>query len=171
MTPRIYFCDLAAYNRGKLRGVWIELFEGIQADDIQLAIDYMLHHSPYWDAEEWRIDDTENFPSLCCSDLETIAQAANLIHQYGAAAIEGYFAHLGSDADLDQFEDYYIGAFESEEDFCQEHLHIAEAAEGIQVFDWATLDQYIDWEAIANDAFINSYYSHEAGGKVHVYIR
>lgn len=57
-------------------------------------------------------------------------------------------------------------------DFCEEHLGIAEAAENIQVFDWATLDKYIDWERIANDAFINSYFSHEESyEKTHVYCR
>ena len=169
MNPRVYFADLAAYNNGRLRGVWVEFFEGIQADDVQLAIDYLLHTS---EGEEWRIDDSENFAGFNSSDLEKLCEVAALIHQHGEEAVKGYLAHLGDDADLDEFSDYYIGCYKSEAAFCEEHLQIAEAAEAIQVFDWATLDQYIDWEAIANDAFINSYYSHEVGHEeIHVYSR
>lgn len=169
MNPRVYFADLAAYNNGRLRGVWVEFFEGIQADDVQLAIDYLLHTS---EGEEWRIDDSENFAGFTSSDLEKLCEVAALIHQHGEEAVKGYLTHLGDDADLDEFSDYYIGCYKSEAAFCEEHLQIVEAAEAIQVFDWATLDQYIDWEAIANDAFINSYYSHEVGHEeIHVYSR
>ncbi|MBW4523476.1 MAG: antirestriction protein ArdA [Scytolyngbya sp. HA4215-MV1] len=171
--PRVYFSCLASYNAGRLFGVWVDLFEGITAEDIQLAIDYMLHKSPVEDAEEWRIDDSEGFADINPpTDLERLATLANLIHEHGEGIIKGYLAHQGNDADLDELEDYYIGTYKSEADFCQEHFDIAEAAKKIRVFDWATLDQYIDWEAIANDAFINSYYSHQESYEVvHVYTR
>jgi antirestriction protein len=169
MTPKIYFADLAAYNNGRLRGVWVEFFEGIEPDDVQFAIDAMLQDS---EGEEWRIDDREHFADFESFDLEKLCQVAALIHEHGEGAMKGYLSHRGSDADLDEFTDYYIGCFKSEVAFCEEHFQIAEAAEQIQVFDWATLDQYIDWEAIANDAFINSYYSHKARHEeIHVYVR
>lgn len=169
MNPRVYFADLEAYNSGRLRGVWVDFFEGIQPDDVQVAIDYLLHKSS---GDEWRIDDSENFAGFTCWDLEKLCEVAALIHEHGEEAVKGYLAHLGDDANLDEFSDYYIGCFKSEATFCEEHFQIAEAAETIQVFDWATLDQYIDWEAIANDAFINSYYSHDEGHeKIHVYLR
>ncbi|MBD2019242.1 antirestriction protein ArdA [Leptolyngbya sp. FACHB-36] len=173
MTPRVYFADLAAYNNGRLRGVWVEFYEGIEPEEVQFAIDYMLHES---EGEEWRIDDSENFAGFQSWDLEKLCQVAALIHQHGEDAVKGYLAHLGNDADLDEFSDYYIGCYKSETAFCEERLGeeggICTAAEAIQVFDWATLDQYIDWEAIANDAFINSYYSHEVGHEeIHVYTR
>jgi antirestriction protein len=169
MNPRIYFADLAAYNNGCLRGVWVEFFEGIQSDDVQVAIDYMLYES---DGDEWRIDDYEGFAEFKGCDLEKLCQVAALIHKYGEEPVKGYFAHRGDAADPDEFTDYYIGSYTSEAAFCEEHFQIAEAAEKIQVFDWATLDQYIDWEAIANDAFIISYYSHEVGNEeIYVYTR
>ncbi len=171
-TPRIYFADLAAYNSGRLRGVWVDFFEGIEPDDVQVAIDYMLHHSPFQDAEEWRIDDTESFAGFNGCDFEKLCQVAALIHEHGEEPVKGYLSNLGDDADLDEFTDYYIGCYKSEASFCEEHFAIAEAAEAIQVFDWATLDQYIDWAAIAVDAFINSYWSHEVGHEeIHVYTR
>ncbi|MBD2078427.1 antirestriction protein ArdA [Leptolyngbya sp. FACHB-17] len=172
-TPRVYFADLAAYNAGRLRGVWVEFFEGIEPDKVQFAIDAMLKSS---EGEEWRIDDYENFAEFTSCDLEKLCQVAALIHEHGEEPIKGYFAHRGDDAEIDEFTDYYIGCYKSEAAFCKEHLGeeggICEAAEAIQVFDWATLDKFIDWEAIANDAFINSYYSHEEGyEKTHVYLR
>lgn len=171
--PRIYFADLAAYNNGRLRGVWVDFSEGIEPDEVQFAIDTMLKDSH---GDEWRIDDTENFAGFESWDLEKLCQVAALIHEHGEEPIKGYLAHLGDDADLDEFTDYYIGCFKSEVAFCEEHLGeeggICTAAEAIQVFSWATLDRFIDWDQIANDAFIELYYSHNAGHEeIHVYVR
>lgn len=169
MNPKIYFADLEAYNNGRLRGVWVEFFEGIEPGEVQFAIDAMLKDSH---GEEWRIDDRENFADFGSNDLEKLCKIAALIHEHEEGAVKGYLSHRDDDADPDEFTDYYLGCYKSESAFCEEHLQIAEAAEAIQVFDWATLDQYIDWEAIANDAFINSYYSHREGHeKIHVYLR
>ena len=168
-TPRVYFADLAAYNEGRLRGVWVDFFDGIQPDDVQVAIDYLLHKSS---GDEWRIDDIEGFAGFNGCNLESLCQVAALIRQHGEEAVKGYLSHRGDDADLEQFTDYYLGCYESESAFCEEHLQITEAAAAIQVFSWATLDQYIDWDRIANDAFIDSYYSHEVGHEeIHVYTR
>jgi antirestriction protein len=173
MTPRIYIADLAAYNGGRLRGVWIDFKSGITADEVQFAIDALLKGSQ---GEEWRIDDTEHFAGFESWDLKRLCQVSELIHEHGEVAVKGYLAHRGSDADLEEFADYYMGCFTSKANFCEDHLGveggICAAAEGVQVFDWATLDQYINWERIATDAFINSYFSHtESHEKVHVYIR
>ncbi|MBN8564761.1 MAG: antirestriction protein ArdA [Leptolyngbya sp. UWPOB_LEPTO1] len=166
-TPRVYFADLAAYNNGHLRGVWVDFYEGIEPDDVQFAIDALLKDS---EGEEWRIDAYEGFAEVKSSDLEKLCQVAALIHEHGEEPIKGYFAYFGDDAEIDEFPDYYIGCYKSEAAFCEEHLQIAEAAEKIQVFDSATLDQYINWEAIANDAFISLYHAHKEGyEQIHVY--
>jgi antirestriction protein len=171
--PRVYFADLAAYNNGRLRGVWVDFFEGITAEEVQFAIDFMLAKT---EGEEWRIDDIEGFAGIESSDLDRLCAIANLIHEHGEGAIKGYLNHRGSDADLEEFAECYIGCYQSEADFCEKYLGedggICAAAEEIQVFDWATLDLFIDWDAIARDAFINLYYSYEESyQKVHVYIR
>lgn len=169
MTPRVYFADLAAYNSGRLRGVWVEFYEGIEADEVQFAIDAMLKDS---EGEEWRIDDYENFAEFKSWDLEKLCEVAALIHEHGEGAVKGYLSHRGDDADLDEFSDYYLGCFTSEVAFCEEHFQIAEEAEKIRVFEWATLDKFIDWEAIANDAFISLFYAHDEGHeKIHVFSR
>lgn len=43
---RIYFADLAAYNSGKLHGVWVDLDTVSDESDIQEQIDTMLRASP-----------------------------------------------------------------------------------------------------------------------------
>jgi len=173
--PRLYFACLAAYNAGHLHGEWVDFYPGITPEEIQEAIDAMLKASPVPDAEEWDIHDAEGFAGLDSGSFELLCQVSELIHEHQEGAVKGFIGHVGSSnlvAEIDNFSDIYIGRFKSEEDFCEEHLGIAEAAEQIQVFDWATLDQYIDWERIAKDAFINSYFSHkEAHEEVHVYAR
>jgi antirestriction protein len=174
-SPQIYVACLAAYNNGKLHGTWIEFYQGIEADDVQAEIDAMLKASPEPDAEEWDIHDSESFAGFKSHSLEKLCQVAELIHQYGEEAVKGFISHVGEDYIFDStcsFEDTYLGRFDSEEGFCESHFSISEAAKQIQVFDWATLDQYIDWKRIANDAFINSYYSHQPSyNEVHVYLR
>lgn len=136
---------------------------------MQFAIDALLKDS---EGEEWRIDDYEDFAEFKSWDLEKLCQVAALIHEHEEAAVKGYLSHRGDDADLDEFSDYYLGCFKSEVAFCEEHFQIAEEAEKIRVFDWGTLDQYINWGSIASDAFINDYYSHKAGHEeIHVYRR
>lgn len=51
----VYVADLAAYNNGKLHGVWIELEPGMTADEIMEQVQEMLDDSPEDDAEEWAI--------------------------------------------------------------------------------------------------------------------
>lgn len=171
-TPRIYFADLAAYNNGRLHGVWIDFYEGIEPDEVQFAIDALLKDS---EGEEWRIDDREDFADFESDDLETLCEVAALIHKHGEGAVKGFIGHVGEDYLFDKscgFDSLYLGCHKSEVAFCEETFQISEAANAIQVFDGATLDQFIDWEAIANDAFINSYFSYKAGyEEYHVFVR
>lgn len=138
----------------------------------------MLKASPEPDAEEWEIHDSEYFAGFKSNNLELLCQVATLILEHGEGAVKGFIGHVGAstEAELDNFSDLYVGCYKSEADFCEAYLGdeggICAAAEQIQIFDWATLDQYIDWEAIANDAFINLYYSQEEKYEtVHVYLR
>lgn len=170
MAPQIYVADLAAYNYGSLRGVWIEFAKGTEAEEVRAEITELLEDS---DGDEWRIDDTEGFAEFKSSDLEKLCQVAALINQHGETPVRGFFNNRGDDEDPDSFGDYYRGCYESEEEFMQEICsHIDSEAEKIQVFEWATLDKYIDWESIAHDAFINDYYSYSPKyQEVHVYTR
>ena len=56
---RIYVADLAAYNNGKLHGVWINVTDDF--DDIREQINKMLASSPEGFSEECAIHDYEGF--------------------------------------------------------------------------------------------------------------
>lgn len=172
-VPRVYFADIEAYNNGCIRGVWVNFVEGIEPDEVQFAIDALLKNSH---GEEWRIDDQEGFAEFKSCDLEKLCQVAAMIHEHGENAVKGWLSQRGDDAVLEEFADEYLGCFKSEADFCEQHLGneigITAAAEAVQVFDWGTLAQYIDWQSIAVDAFIQLYFSHQTGYEtVHVYTR
>ena len=67
---RIYVADLAAYNNGKLHGVWINASDDL--DDIQEQINKMLAESPEGFAEEYAIQDYEGFGGYSVSEYEGI---------------------------------------------------------------------------------------------------
>ena len=56
---RIYVADLAAYNNGKLHGVWVDACADL--DEIWNAVNAMLKASPEPGPEEWAIHDYEGF--------------------------------------------------------------------------------------------------------------
>jgi len=67
---RIYVADLAAYNNGKLHGVWIDATQDL--DDIQEQINAMLAESPEGFAEEYAIHDYEGFGGYSVGEYEGI---------------------------------------------------------------------------------------------------
>lgn len=165
--PRIYVSCLSAYTNGKLHGTWIDCDK--DADEIMSEIKAMLEYSPEPDAEEWRIDDYENWHSIKIKeyqDIEEIASLAELIKEHGAAFA---FYYTNYD-DCDNFEEYYCGSYESEEDFVKERLSEQGIIEKCEAAGLS--ESYIDWEAIARDWFISDYFSVEEGYKeVHVFNR
>jgi len=92
---RIYMACLAAYNNGKLHGVWIDATQDL--DDIQDQVNEMLEFSPEEGAEAWAIHDYEGYGSynndrthqgkMCCGrtpketllDGKTIWAEKNLV--------------------------------------------------------------------------------------------
>lgn len=81
---RIYVADLAAYNNGKLHGVWIEACSDM--DDIWKAVSKMLKSSPEPMAEEYAIHDYEGFGSVRISEyegLESAREKALFIEEHG----------------------------------------------------------------------------------------
>ena len=70
---RIYVADLAAYNAGKLHGVWIDATQEIE--DIQDQLNKMLGASPEGFAEEYAIHDYEGFEGCELSEYTGIQAA------------------------------------------------------------------------------------------------
>lgn len=144
--PRIYVADLAAYNNGKLHGVWIDATDALE--DIQKAVAEMLKQSPEGFAEEYAIHDYEGFGSCRISEYEGLERVHELAcfieeHEELGAELLSFFC-----GDLDQaaeaIEDQHAGCFKSVADFAEE---LTEDTAQIP----ENLTRYIDYNAMARD--------------------
>ena len=147
---RIYVADLAAYNNGKLHGVWIDACD--ELDDIQEQINKMLSQSPERFAEEYAIHDYEGFEGYSLGEYEGIQAAheiACFIQEHGAIAGE-LLGHFGGDLDeaRQAIEDNYAGCYSSLAEFAQE---LTEECMKVP----QRLAFYIDYEAMGRDMELN----------------
>lgn len=114
-SPRIYVACLAAYNAGRLHGVWIDADQDVDA--VWAEIEAMLAASPEPGAEEWAIHDFEGFGPLRLSEYESIERVVAIaqgIAEHGLA----FAAWMADDdsrdpSDVTGFEDAYRGEWES----------------------------------------------------------
>jgi len=84
---RIYVADLAAYNSGKLHGVWIDATQ--ELEDIQAQVSAMLAARPEGFAEEYAIHDYEGFGGYALSEyqgLQSAHEIACFIEEFGEIA-------------------------------------------------------------------------------------
>jgi antirestriction protein len=84
--PRIYVACLAAYNDGRLHGVWIDA--DLDPTDIWKEVKEMLAKSPVVGAEEWAIHDYENFAGITISEgesFESVHRHARMLDKFGEA--------------------------------------------------------------------------------------
>jgi len=143
---RIYVADLAAYNNGKLHGVWINACDDL--DDILNQINAMLASSPEGFSEEYAIHDHEGFNGYALDEYEGI-EAAHKI----ACFIEEYPDFGGEllnnfSGDLDEAktaaEDNYCGCYKTLADYAEE---LTEQTTQIP----EPLAYYIDYEKMGRD--------------------
>ena len=166
-TPRIYVADLAAYNAGKLRGVWIDADQGV--DQIRAQVSEMLAASPEPGAEEWAIHDYEGFGPIKLDeydDLEDVARIAELIAEHGDlfAQLIDHFGRDHVDEAVRAMDESYAGAFDSLAEWAEQF------AEDTGPPDCGPYTNYIDWERFAHDAELGGdIFTIESGGKVHVF--
>ena len=122
-TPRIYVADLAGYNAGTLRGVWIDATK--EPDEIMAEVQAMLAESPEPVAEEWAIHCYEGFGAAYISEwtsFEDVHDIALLIEEHGALGAE-LLEQWNNDVDEVRrlFDDgYYLGVWDSVADYAQE---------------------------------------------------
>ena len=121
--PRVYVASLADYNDGRLYGAWIDADQ--DEDELERAIKEMLARSPNPGAEEWAIHDYEGFGPLQLDEFESLAAVARVAKGIGehGPAFAAWAAHVGTDSEaLDEFEDAYMGEWESAVAFAEEML-------------------------------------------------
>ena len=163
---QIYVADLAAYNHGKLHGVWIDATKSV--DEIFDIINTLLENSPEEDAEEFAIHDYEGFEGLNISEYEGIKSAhdkAIFIEEHGALG-GAVASHFGSNLDDAKraLEDGYIGAYRSIEDYARE---IREDCHELPAY----IERYIDYESMGRDMEMNGdFFTIEPGyQKLHLF--
>lgn len=142
---RIYVADLAAYNNGKLHGVWINATD--ELDEIQEQINLMLGSSPEGFAEEYAIHDYEGFNGYSVSEyegMESVHDIACFIEEYPEMGGEllGYFSDI--EEAKKAAEENYCGCFKSIADYAEE---LTEDTSQIP----ENLAFYIDYERMGRD--------------------
>ncbi|HNP50543.1 MAG TPA: antirestriction protein ArdA [Nitrosomonas nitrosa] len=143
---RIYVADLAAYNNGKLHGVWINATDDL--DDIQEQINKMLAESPEGFAEEYAIHDYEGFEGYALSEyegLKTAHEIACFIEEYpdfGGELLNNFGGAL--EEAKAAAEENYCGCYKSLADFTES---LTEDTTQIP----ENLAYYIDYERMGRD--------------------
>lgn len=162
---RIYVVDLAAYNNGKLHGVWINACDDL--DDIWNQINEMLTNSPEPLAEEWAIHDFEGFGGYALSEyerIETVHEIACFIEQYPdfGGELLNYYSDL--EEAKTAAEENYCGCYKSLADYAQE---LTEETGDIPQH----LEYYIDYERMSRDMEMNGdIYTIETGyEEIHIF--
>lgn len=121
-TPKIYVADLEAYNNGKLSGVWLDLTDYNDADELMDAIQDFLKTSG---GEEYAIHDYENLPSsmyseyMGKSDFEEIYQMIDLAKNNNLPL--EVVMEVVSQYDESALDEYY-GVYDDEEDFAYQQV-------------------------------------------------
>ncbi len=165
ITPKIYVACLAAYNNGKLHGMWIDATDDLNS--IQDQVNSMLEHSPEPDAEEYAIHDFEGFETYRLSEYSGLKEAhkiACFIAEHGMLASE-LLDYFGDNLEYAQntLENNYAGEYSSVADFAQE---LTEETTDVP----QNIAYYIDYEAMARDLEINDLLTIETGHqKVHIF--
>ncbi len=161
---KIYVADLAAYNNGKLHGVWIDATQDV--DTIHDQIQQMLKASPEGFSEEWSLDDYEGFGKYrleAYTSIETTHEIAVFFEEHGEAGMAALQYCNDLDEAKEMMEDHYHGCHDSEEDFAEQLFE-----DCYEIPDH--LQYYIDYEKVARDLFVNDYVSMNANdGQIHVF--
>lgn len=132
--PRIYVASLSDYNEGRLHGAWIDACRS--EEELAEAVAAMLAQSPCLVAEEWAIHDYEDFAPLRLHEFDSLAYVAKVaagIARHGRA-FAAWADEAGSEPELlDEFEDRFLGNYESGEAFAREMID-----------DWGVMDEVLE---------------------------
>jgi antirestriction protein len=118
-SPKIYVADLEAYNNGRLSGVWLDLADYNDADELMEAIQDFLKTSG---GEEYAIHDVEYIPNSMYSeymgqkDFEELYEMIDLAKQNDLplSVVQEVISQYDSSA-VDEF----YGKYDDAEDFAQ----------------------------------------------------
>ena len=150
--PALYVSTYAKYNAGYLTGAWIDL-KACEDKETFLAVCRALHGDE--DYPELMFQDFRGFPKELYSEcggvdgLYTYIEA--LENCENPEALTAFLDHFELE-DLCEFEDRFVGPFDSEVDFAYDVVENKELLKNA-----GELALYFNYEAYARDLFINDY--------------
>ncbi|MEK6832724.1 MAG: antirestriction protein ArdA [Nanoarchaeota archaeon] len=166
LCPRIYVASLADYNNGNLHGIWIDLDENTDVDEVFEKINKMLSESKYPVAEEFAIHDYDDFGGMEINEnesIENVVEMANYLTKHGEA-FALWSNNVGFEGAKDNFEEAYVGHYDSKKQYAEQFADDIYSAK-----DLGELAIYIDWEKYADDLFSNDYCDIE-GNRSGIYV-
>jgi len=156
-TYSIYVACLAAYNNGKLHGVWVDIDEGTTLDDVIEEVQTMLRNSPEEGAEEWEIHDTDWYGG---HSPTTIEEAVEYVEKLSESYLDddafASFVSLWGVDDAGHADEAYAGKWDSDEAFAENYVDEMGYLNQIPEH----LHYYFDYEKYAADLMINDYSEH-----------
>ena len=150
--PSIYVGTYAKYNNGSLFGEWVDLTKYSNIDEFY---DYCrkLHNDE--DDPELMFQDYENFPDGYITESYLNPAIFEVLEELDTNYYEdfcNFIAYFGKDATVEEFRDFYVGHYDSEEDFAYE---LVEQIATKDVPDFYL--RYFDYKAYARDLFMDGY--------------
>lgn len=157
----IYVGTYAKYNDGSIFGKWLKLSDYADRGEFYQACAKL--HSDEEDPE-YMFQDYEHIPKGLIGESwlsENIFEVLQALENLSENDLEAFLIWCDNDhadlseGDIDEmiheFEIYYVGHYEDEEDFARE---LVEEREDLSDF----AKQYFDYEAYARDLFCNRYW-------------
>ena len=153
-APALYVGTYAKYNDGNLYGMWVDIDSFADYDEF---IEFL--HRLHADEKdpEFMAQDYENFPEAWysesgCWNEEWFDRIKEYADASNKEAIKAYVDYYGADDfDMDDFDERYEGAYDSEQDFAY-WLVDEIGLENIQ-----NRDAYFDYDAFARDLFMTDF--------------
>ena len=175
IRPRIWIGSLADYNAGRLHGDWVDA--AIEPVELRAAAQAILDSSSEPGAEEFAIFDSDEFFYYRVNEydaLDRIAAVARGIQSRGKAfAVWAEYVRSDVTERLDDFEEHYLGHYDSLADWADEVLHDSVLAEELDRAVPDSLRYYvkIDAEAFGRDAQLSGdiYVGEDPNGAVYIF--
>ncbi|MDX8029361.1 antirestriction protein ArdA [Lentzea sp. BCCO 10_0856] len=173
--PQVYAVDLDSQERGIQHGLWIDADQAPEA--IAADIVAMLASSPTVDASKWAVGASQSFAGLDlagCTEPKLISKLGCGVHEHGAA-YAAWVAIVGTKGfdELDKFNDFYVGSYESPEAWAREVGSDLEWESHLDQVVQPDLRNYvaIDYAKFAREAMRQWDAVQGHDGRLHVFLR
>lgn len=147
---KIYVGTYAKYNDGSLFGKWFDLSDFSDKDEFIKAC-LELHSDE--DDPELMFQDWENIPDCYISESDIGEEFWDVLNSDVDFDAFTAFIEMRGSGNISDFEDAFIGKYDSEEDFAEQffdELYLHEIPDHLR--------NYIDYKSFARDIFCGDYY-------------